>query len=161
MRSAAAEHGLLRVSVPNTCPSFSGPRRAPQVGSEPGSPRCLVGRPNRAAAQSHRCLAHVPCPHHGSVLRLQELPGGPPAPAILSPHKDHNQGRTSSPRCGRSTLILIFHGKIGAHREDGSESGLKLTGRLFGPVQCKLSRDPWTGGVPAQIWACPWGRRRC
>ena len=33
------------------------------------------------------------------------------APGILKPRKDHNQGRTSSLRSGRSTLILIFHGK--------------------------------------------------
>jgi hypothetical protein len=43
---------------------------------------------------------------------------------MLTPRKDHNQGRTSSLRCGRSTLILIFHGKIGAYREDGGLSGL-------------------------------------
>ena len=37
-----------------------------------------------------------------------------PRRASLTPRKDHNPGRTSSLRCGRSTLILIFHGKIGA-----------------------------------------------
>jgi hypothetical protein len=35
-----------------------------------------------------------------------------PRRASLTPRRDHNQGRTSSLRCGRSTLILIFHGKI-------------------------------------------------
>ena len=44
----------------------------------------------------------------------------------MPPRKDHNQGRTSSLRCGRSTLILIFHGKIGAYREDGELSGLAM-----------------------------------
>jgi hypothetical protein len=33
------------------------------------------------------------------------------APGILSPRKTTDQGRTSSLRCGRSTLTLIFHGK--------------------------------------------------
>jgi hypothetical protein len=41
----------------------------------------------------------------------ESRPGGPPAPGSLTPRKDHNQGRTSSLRCGRSTLIVIFHGK--------------------------------------------------
>jgi hypothetical protein len=42
-----------------------------------------------------------------------------PAPGILKPRKDHNQGRTSSLRSGRSTLILIFHGKrTGTYQED-------------------------------------------
>jgi len=41
----------------------------------------------------------------------------------VPPRKDHNKGRTSSLRCGRSTLILIFHGKIGTYREDGEKAG--------------------------------------
>jgi hypothetical protein len=36
------------------------------------------------------------------------------APGILSPRKDHRQGRTSSLRCGRSTLTVIFPGKTSA-----------------------------------------------
>jgi hypothetical protein len=43
-----------------------------------------------------------------------------PRRASLTPRKDHNQGRTSSLRCGRSTLILIFPGKTcSACKEDG------------------------------------------
>jgi len=41
------------------------------------------------------------------------------APGIVPPRKDQNQGRSSSLRCGRSTLILIFHGKHGTYQEDG------------------------------------------
>jgi hypothetical protein len=45
------------------------------------------------------------------------------APGILSPRKDHCQGRTSSLRCGRSTLTVIFHGKDSAPvRRTGKES---------------------------------------
>jgi hypothetical protein len=54
----------------------------------------------------------VPAVTHPRWPHLQEQPGGPPAPGILSPRKDQSQGRTSSLRCGRSTLTLIFHGKI-------------------------------------------------
>jgi len=67
----------------------------------------------------------VPAVTHPRWPHRQELPGGPPAPAILSPCKDHRQGR-SGLRPARRTrrrcappLTLIFHGKIGAYREDG------------------------------------------
>src|SRR5262249_20003502 len=70
--------------------------------------RCLKrsSAPARAAAAT-RSAAHAP--RGGRACKSQ--PGGPPAPGSLTPRKDHNQGRTSSLRCGRSTLILIFHGK--------------------------------------------------
>jgi hypothetical protein len=56
------------------------------------------------------------------------------APGIVPPRKDHNQGRTSSLRCGRSTLILIFHGKVGRlpggpAREGKGSSTLKYQGQ--------------------------------
>jgi hypothetical protein len=55
-------------------------------------------------------------PAIGRWPRLQERAAVPLAPGILSPRKDHSQGRTSSLRCGRSTLTVIFRGNIGAYR---------------------------------------------
>jgi hypothetical protein len=45
-----------------------------------------------------------------------------PRRASLTPRKDHNQGRTSSLRCGRSTLIVIFHGEN--RRQSGGRTRL-------------------------------------
>src|SRR5262249_22265604 len=79
--------------------------------------RCLKrsSAPARAAAATRSAahpLAGGPrrhAPPGGRACKSQ--PGGPPAPGRLTPRQDHNQGRTSSLPCGRSTLILIFHGK--------------------------------------------------
>jgi hypothetical protein len=80
-----------------------------QAGSAP------LARERTGAGRCRHAVSPTPAPggprRHDPWPRLQELPGGPPAPDMLTPRKDHNQGRTSSLRCGRSTLILIFHGK--------------------------------------------------
>ena len=54
------------------------------------------------------------------VTGLQEPRGVLLAPGIVSPRKDRCQGRTSSLRCGRSTLTAIFPGKI-RHLPGGRE----------------------------------------
>ena len=50
------------------------------------------------------------------------------APGSLSPCKDHHQGRTSSLRCGRSTLTLIFPGKPSAPIGRTDPTRLELQG---------------------------------
>jgi hypothetical protein len=79
--------------------------------------RCLQrgSAPARAAARTavtpHPLPARPPTvTHPGNRVRTSGQ-AVLPAPGIVPPRKDHNQGRTSSLRCGRSTLILIFHGK--------------------------------------------------
>jgi hypothetical protein len=87
-------------------PSWDGSlARCLSVGTH-GAGRCL------SAVTPHPPPARPPTVTHPRWPRLQEQPDRPPAPDTLTPRKDHNQGRTSSLRCGRSTLILIFHGKI-------------------------------------------------
>jgi hypothetical protein len=54
-----------------------------------------------------------------------------PRRAIVPPRKDHSQGRTSSLRCGRSTLTLIFHGNIGTCREDRGLAVVDLNVKRF------------------------------
>jgi hypothetical protein len=55
------------------------------------------------------------------------------APGILSPRKDHRQGRTSSLRCGRSTLTLIFPGKSSAPIGRTDQTRLVLSPLSLGP----------------------------
>ncbi len=89
---------------------------------QPSGPAGRIGR--RGAKPSGKCVA---APHAGQFTRTRRpvaqaltIPGDRAcvsdwavllAPGILSPCKDHRQGRTSSLRCGRSTLTLIFPGK--------------------------------------------------
>src|SRR5262249_39103541 len=67
--------------------------------------------------------------------RLQTRIGRPLAPGILSPRKDHSQGRTSSLRCGRSTLTLIFRGNGSAAIEgNGQKSRSPLARKCQPPL---------------------------
>ena len=79
--------------------------------------RCLQrgSAPARAAA-AVRSAPHLPAGgprRHAPPVAAPARAGRAVLPrrASLTPRKDHNQGRTSSLRCGRSALILIFHGK--------------------------------------------------
>jgi hypothetical protein len=99
-------------------------REAVAGGVERGTRRC--GAAAWLAASSAAAHRREPLPSRGRPRTraggvppsrtpgdraCKSQPSGPPAPGTLTPRKDHNQGRTSSLRCGRSTLILIFHGK--------------------------------------------------
>jgi hypothetical protein len=64
-------------------------------------PRCRLAWPLPGIGADEEGGTVQACPGRAVLL----------APGILSPRKDHRQGRTSSLRCGRSTLTLIFHGK--------------------------------------------------
>jgi hypothetical protein len=55
-----------------------------------------------------------------------------------------NSSRTSSLRCGRSTLILIFHGKTGTCREDGP-APVGRTGEKPGPCAEATTLQPRPG----------------
>ena len=96
------------------------PERVKQwVTTESGAAACraLPGGSPTGAAPNAGQLARTRRP----VVQAVTLPAGDRAcvsdravllaPGILSPRKDHRQGRTSSLRCGRSTLTVIFHGK--------------------------------------------------
>ena len=93
----------------------AGIRGLAAVGRQPGPlppalPRTGAGGCRNAVGPAPARLA-VPAVTLPGDRACNSWPGGPPAPGMLTPRKDHNQGRTSSLRCGRSTLILIFHGK--------------------------------------------------
>jgi hypothetical protein len=70
------------------------------------------------------------------------------APGILSPSKDHRQGRTSSLRCGRSTDLP--RQDLGTYQEDGPDS----TRPLAPAVADAMARAPdWWPGLAAHIRA--------
>jgi hypothetical protein len=73
-----------------------------------------LGRTARAAAAApfpRTRRQAVPAVTHLGDRACRSGPAVLPRRAILTPCKDHNQGRTSSLCCGRSTMILTFHGK--------------------------------------------------
>ena len=62
----------------------------------------------------------VPGRNAPAAPRPHGWPGRPPVAGQSLTGKDHHQGRTSSLRCGRSTLTVIFSGKTSApYQEDG------------------------------------------
>jgi hypothetical protein len=68
----------------------------------------------------------------------------------VPPRKDHNQGRSSSLSCGRSTLILIFPRQItGTYQEDGPNSTRSLSQALY-----------LGGGRSGKTWHLPEGQSR-
>ena len=92
------------------------------------------------AHRARRCLRSAAPTPAGSRCPLQRAPGDRdhatdraalPAPGILSPRKDHSQGRTSSLRCGRSTLTVIFHGKTPAPIRRTDRTRLALRSHRF------------------------------
>ena len=113
------------------------------AGRQPGPPP--LARRRTGAGHCRHAVSPAPAlrwspPSRALGKRLQELLGGPPAPGILSPRKDHSQGRTSSLRCGRSTLTLIFHGKFGAY-----QGGRRSVGTLadYPTNRASRFRPPW------------------
>jgi hypothetical protein len=78
------------------------------------------------------------------------------APGTLSPRTDHRQGRTSSLRCGRSTLTLIFPGKTSAPigRKDRTRLvpllPMSLTGRCWRSTLTVISARRQDLGIYAQ-----------
>jgi hypothetical protein len=82
--------------------------RAPSGGSPTGAAP-HAGQLARTRKQVAEAVTLTPM-----TAPLRNLTGASSAPDILSPSKDHSQGRTSSLRCGRSTLTVIFPGKTSA-----------------------------------------------
>jgi hypothetical protein len=98
--------------VAGDSPSLAGqPGPLPLARQRTGAGRCPHHR-YPASAASPATRRNAPCGDRACASGQAVLP----APGIVKPRKDHNQGRTSSLRCGRSTLILIFHGKSGAYQ---------------------------------------------
>jgi hypothetical protein len=95
------------------CRGGGGRGHSPLVGGR------LAPRLQRAGAPARAAAATRSAPHPSPVVPAVTTPSCAckscqvvlPRRAILPPCKDHSQGRTSSLRCGRSTLTLIFHGK--------------------------------------------------
>jgi hypothetical protein len=153
-RRPALAEALSRGRITGTGTSWTSGRPAAGAGVEGGARRSQAAAwPAASSASAHRRgplpprgqprtgpLA-VPAVTQPSDRACKSQPGGPPAPGSLTPRKDHNQGRTSSLRCGRSTLILIFHGKIGACREDGAQS-----------ASHRFIQPSWRDMPPAVIW---------
>ena len=81
-------------------------------------PRPMGGSPPVAGAAAgllprYRQQA-VPGRNAPAAPRPHGWPGRPPVAGQSLTGKDHHQGRTSSLRCGRSTLTVIFSGKTSA-----------------------------------------------
>jgi hypothetical protein len=113
--NASASRGIARSGVRTIADAGRGRGQLAESGAG-GLPRPPGRKPSGrgAATRSARPHPQAGTPRRNAHPMTATARTGPAvllAPGILSPRKITDQGRTSSLRCGRSTLTLIFHGK--------------------------------------------------
>jgi hypothetical protein len=147
-----------------------------QTKRQPGTGRGNGGPPSDSGAAARRALTGGSptgvAPHAGQLGRTRKpvaqavtqsrgphprnLTGPVPAPGIVSPSRDHSQGRTSSLRCGRSTLSVIFPGKTrhlsgGRGRWRGFDRSSYLQGSGRQPLRRGSYQNHEPPGYPPRV----------